>query len=153
MGGKEVASVRDVGERRGMKQPEIRRCQRRCCECRGWYTPTRSTTKTQMTCGKGCRLRRRAKQEKARRAADLADSRVADRVRQREHRLRKRTGGEERPVSQAGLAAQVTESIDQIIEKLRQEQRLSQAGLRRQLYRLAHAGRGQSEHAAATRWT
>ena len=101
-----------------------------------------------MTCCKKCRLRRRARQEKARREADLPTSRLAEQVRQREHRERKREGAEARPVSQAGLSTQAAVSIDEIIENLRHAQRLSQAGLRRQLHRLALLGRGVAEQAS-----
>ena len=99
-----------------------------------------------MTCCKECRLRRRAKQEKARREADLPGSRLADRVRQSEHRRRKREEAEARPVSQAGLSFQAADSIEKIIEKMGHAQRLSQAGLRRQLHRLARLAHGEVGH-------
>lgn len=124
---------------------------RRCCECRHWYTPAPSAANTQMTCSEKCRLRRRAKQEKARRETDLPSCRVADRVRQRKHRANEEA--EARPLSQAGLSPQVAESIDKIINKLGHAQRLSQTGLRRQLYRLAQAGRGEIEPKSAKVWT
>jgi cytidylate kinase len=101
-----------------------------------------------MTCCKECRLRRRAKQEKARREADLPTSRLAEQVRQREHRLRKCEGAKAGPVSQAGLSAQAAASIEEIIENLRHAQRVSQAGLRRQLHRWAKLGRGEAEQAS-----
>jgi cytidylate kinase len=101
-----------------------------------------------MTCCKKCRLCRRAKQEKARREADLPTSRLAEQVRQREHRLRKCEEAAARPVSRAGLSAQATASIEEIIENLRHAQRVSQAGLRRQLHRLAKLGRGEAEQAS-----
>ena len=123
---------------------------RRCCECRRWYTPEPSAAKTQMTCGRKCRLLRRAKQEKARREADLSNARAADRVRQREHRERLRKAAAAglktmaagpkvaaaEPVSRAGLSAQAVEAIGEIVEKVRQAQRLSQAGLHRQVRRV-----------------
>ena len=101
-----------------------------------------------MTCCKKCRLRRRAWQEKARREADLPSSRLADQIRQREHRKRKREGAKTKPMSQAGLSAQVAVSVERIIEKLGRAQRLSQAGLRRQVHRLAQLGRGTAEDAS-----
>ena len=111
---------------------------RRCCECRGWYVPKASTAKTQRTCSKACRLRRRSRRDRARREADPAGAREAGRVRQRRHREREqaKTGGQG-PMSQAGLSAEAAETIEEIINKLEQKTRLSQAGLRRQLRRFA----------------
>jgi hypothetical protein len=105
-----------------------------------------------MTCSKACRLRRRAKLEKARRQADLDSSRAADRQRQREHREHKRAqrgvvnAAQASALSQAGLSAEVTVVIDEIIENLRQAQHLSQAGLRRRLQRLARQFGGEIAH-------
>jgi hypothetical protein len=117
---------------------------RRCCECRRWYTPDPRAKRNQKTCGKQCRLHRRAKQEKARRDADLTNARAADQQRQMQWRARKhRVGQKERALSQAGLSAQTTEIIEIIMNKLRQEQRLSQAGFRRLLRgNLAKIGHG-----------
>jgi hypothetical protein len=115
---------------------------RRCCECRCWYTPAPSTAKTQKTCGKKCRLRRRGKQEKARREADLPTVRRLERARTRCHRERQATlegtglGGTGPPMSRAGLSAEVAGAIEEIIENLGQAERMSRASLRRQLRRL-----------------
>jgi hypothetical protein len=133
-----------LGERRGMKQRTGNRCRRRCCECRHWFTPAPSAAKTQLTCGKQCRLRRRAAHERARRQLDLTASREADRARQREHRERVRAEKpERRPLSQAGLSAQVAAAIGEILDDLGQAQRLSQAGLRGRLKRLAQLACGE----------
>jgi hypothetical protein len=110
---------------------------RRCCECRDWYVPKPSASLTQKTCGKQCRLRRRGKHAKRRRALDVAAAREVDRDRQRDHRDRERAAGESPPMSRAGLSAEAADAIEEIVEKLRQAQRLSQAGLRRQLRRLS----------------
>ena len=111
---------------------------RRCCECRGWYTPKPSASQTQKACGGKCRLRRRGKQEKKRRAADLAAVREDDRDRQRRCRDREReSAGVGPPMSRTGLSAQAAEAVEEIIERLGQEQRLSRAGLRRELRRLS----------------
>lgn len=65
----------------------------------------------------------------------MTNARLADRNRQREYReQRKRSGAE--PVSQTGLWAQAVEAIGEIVEKVRQAQRLSQAGLDRQVRRV-----------------
>jgi hypothetical protein len=115
---------------------------RRCCECRSWYTPAPSTGKTQKTCGKKCRLRRRGKQEKARRAADLPATRKLERARKRCQRERQATlegtslKGTNLPMSRAGLTAEVAGGIEEIIEKLGQAERMSRAGLHRQIKRL-----------------
>lgn len=89
-----------------------------------------------MTCGKECRLRRRRRQEVRRREADVAAARELDRARQQRHRD-PHTVPDEVGSSRAGLSVQNAEAIEEIVEKLRQEQRLSRAGLRRQLRRLA----------------
>jgi hypothetical protein len=105
---------------------------RRCCECRSWYAPKPSTSKTQRTCSKACRLRRRGEREKARRAADLGAARKLERVRQRRHReRRKQTPGPQ--MSRAGLSVEARETIERIVEELGQLQRLSRAGLGRRL--------------------
>jgi hypothetical protein len=44
---------------------------------------------------------------------------------------------DEARMSRAGLSAQDAEAIEEIVEKLRQEQRASRAALRRQLRRLS----------------
>ena len=59
---------------------------------------------------------------------------MGERDRQREHRERERAG-ESPPMSQAGLSAQAADAIEEIIEKLGQAQRQSQAVLRDQLRR------------------
>ena len=117
-------------------EPKKTSC-RRCCECRDWYLPKPSALKTQKTCGVRCRLRRRGKYEKKRRALDLVAAREGDRDRQRDHRDRERATAGVSPMSQAGLSAQAAEAIEEIVEKLGQAQRLSQAGLRRQLRRFS----------------
>jgi hypothetical protein len=89
-----------------------------------------------MTCGETCRLRRRRKGEKGRRQRDLPAVRNLERERQERHRERE-PGAVRAPPSRAGLTAEATEAIEEIVEKLRQEQRLSRDGLRRQLRRLA----------------
>ena len=111
---------------------------RRCCECRDWYTPKPSATQTQKTCGKKCRLRRRGKHARRRRAADIATVREVDRERQRDHRDRERAAaGVSPPMSRAGLSAQAAEAIEEIVENLGHAQRASRAGLRRQLRRFS----------------
>lgn len=111
---------------------------RRCCECRDWYMPKPSASQTQKTCGGKCRLRRRGKNEKKRRAADIAAVREDERDRQRRRRDRELdSAGVSPPMSRTGLSAQAAEAVEEIIEKLGQEQRLSRAGLRRQLRRFS----------------
>ncbi|HJW74886.1 MAG TPA: hypothetical protein VJ787_04350, partial [Thermoleophilia bacterium] len=92
--------------------------------------------------GKKCRLRRRGKQEKARREADLPAVRKLERARTRCHRERQATPegtgleGTGPPMSRAGLSAEVAGAIEEIIEKLGQAERMSRAGLRRRIKRL-----------------
>jgi len=59
---------------------------RRCCECREWYRPELTTTKTQMTCSKECRLRRRRRQAVRRRELHHEKHLAHERERQRKHR-------------------------------------------------------------------
>lgn len=88
-----------------------------------------------MTCGKKCRLRRRRKREARRRDADVGAERELERERQRRHRVR---DPQVVPaLSRAGLTVEGAAMIEVIVEKLRHEQRLSRAGLRRQLRRLS----------------
>ena len=112
----------------------------RCCECRLWFSPEASASRTQKTCSAECRLRRRAKHEQQRRATDLVGARESERDRQRRHRERVREGsfgGASLPMSRAGLPAQAADKIEQIVEKLGQAQRVSLAGLRRELRRFS----------------
>jgi len=114
-----------------------RKCgRRRCCECRSWYEPAASAAKFQKTCSKKCRLRRRGKQAKRRREADLANARADERERQRKHRCQERdksaTGP---PLSRAGLPAKVLDCAEKILANLRQAERLSRAGRRRRMRR------------------
>jgi hypothetical protein len=111
---------------------------RRCCQCRGWYGPKPSAAKTQRTCSKRCRLRRRAKQEKLRRKADLANARADERERQRKHRARQRAEeGADPPRSQAGLSTKLYSVVEEILQELGHAHRRSQAGLRRRVRRQA----------------
>jgi len=114
-----------------------RKCgRRRCCECRSWYAPAVSAAKFQKTCSRRCRLRRRGKQGKKRREADLGNARADERERQRKHRWQEReksaTGP---PQSRAGLPAKVLDCAEEILANLRQAERLSRAGLRRRMRR------------------
>ena len=121
-----------------MTKRRVKRVRRRCSECRQWYVPAQSAVKTQRTCSKKCRLRRRAKLERARRAADLANARADERERQRRHRAQKGAKkGADPPMSQAGLYVQMQDIIEEIMEDLGQAQRLSLTGLRRRLHRIA----------------
>jgi len=97
--------------------------------------PSSAASLTQKTCSKKCRLSRRGKQAKGRRAAALPAAREDERERQ--HRHREREGAAGAPMSRTGLSAQAAEAIEEIIKKLGQAQRLSRTGLRRQLRRLS----------------
>jgi len=104
-----------------------------------------------MTCGKKCRLRRRARQEQVRRKAALPAVLELERARQRHHRARQvASAGTGPPLSRAGLSAQASEVIKEIIEKLGHAQQLSRAGLRRRLHRLVV---GEIARADAKAWT
>ena len=132
-----------------MTQTPSKRMRRRCCECRKWFVPAPSAAKTQKTCSRKCRLRRRAKQEKARRARDLANARTDECERQRTHRERKREKqGADPPLSQAGLSVQLRDAVEEIIEDLGQAQRLSLTGLRRRLRRIAMKTLGKTDRSA-----
>lgn len=111
---------------------------RRCSRCRDWYRPEPSVAKTQMTCGKKCRLLRRGAQQKKRRDEDGAAVRALDRARKRRQRDREAAAeGIGPPMSRAGLCAEDREWIEEIIEDLGRDQRVSRAGLRRALRRFS----------------
>ncbi len=137
-----------------MKRKPVTRERKRCCECRRWYLPAASAAKTQKTCCKECRLRRRARQQRERRAADLANAREDERSRQRRRRERVReagstqTGGPDPPLSLAGLSVQLLETIEQTIEDLGQAHRLSLTGLRRRLRSITLKTQGEMERGA-----
>lgn len=115
-------------------RPKRKTGRRRCSECRHWYKPAPSTAKIQKTCGKSCRLKRRGRHEKARRQADLAGARRLEGERKRRHRERQAWPG--RSMSRAGLSAEVAAAIEEIVDKLGHAERLSRAGLRRQIRHL-----------------
>jgi hypothetical protein len=111
---------------------------RRCCVCRNWYLPEPPAAAMQLTCGKACRLLRRGVQQKKRREEAPAAVRALDRARKQKQRALEATGrGSGPPMSRAGLGAPGRAAIERIVEKLGQDQRMSRAGLRRQLTRLS----------------
>ncbi len=129
-----------------MTQTPIKHVRRRCCECRKWYVPKPSAVNTQKTCSKNCRLGRRARQERARRAADLENARADDRERQRRYRARKGEEiGVDQPLSLTGLSVQLRDAVEEIVEELGQAQRLSLTGLRRRVRRIASKTLGKIE--------
>ena len=132
-----------------MTQTPNKHVRRRCCECRKWYVPKPSAVKTQKSCSTKCRLRRRARQERARRAANLANARADERVRQAGHRAQKgEEKGHESPLSQAGLSVQLRDAIEETTKELGQAQRLSLTGLRRRLRRITRQTFGKIERGA-----
>ena len=66
---------------------------KRCSECRAWFTPTARLAKQQRVCGSACRLGRRRKQARRRRAAAPVDFRDEERERKRRSRLEARRAG------------------------------------------------------------
>ena len=136
-------------DRRWMK-PKRESLRRRCCECRGWYTPKPSAAATQMSCGRKCALARRGRKKKARREEDLYGAREAERERQRVHREARRNSGTGEAMSRPSLSAQAADAIEQIIKKLGQEQRLSRTCLRRELRRLSLGEPGPAAQEAGT---
>jgi len=62
----------------------------RCGECRKTFTPSPTAAERQRVCGESCRLARRRKLARDRRAADLAGYREDERARQRVHRAKAR---------------------------------------------------------------
>lgn len=100
--------------------------------------PEPSVAKTQMTCGKKCRLLRRGAQQKKRREEDRAAVRALDRARKRKQRAREAAAkGIGPPMSRAGLCAEERALIEEIIEKVRHDQQVSRAGLRQALRRFS----------------
>ena len=91
-----------------------------------------SASHNQKVCSAACRRQRRARQERARRAEDLANARADERERQRQHRAEKRGRQQAKePVSLTGLQIQLLEITKETEQKLGHAQRLSLAGLRR----------------------
>ena len=82
----------------------------------GDFAPAPSALKTQKTCGQRCRLSRRAKHEAVRREADLPSARWTERARKR--RQRERQAGTGPRMSRAGLSAQASAAIEEIVDKL-----------------------------------
>lgn len=77
-----------VGEWLAMaKRATIRK---RCAECRTWSTPPARLAKQQVVCGASCRLKRRRKQARARRAAEPVHFRDEERERKRRSRQKQR---------------------------------------------------------------
>ncbi len=66
---------------------------KRCAECRRWFTPPARLAKQQRVCSTACRLKRRAKQGRARRAREPVRYRDEERERQRRCRQEQRLGG------------------------------------------------------------
>jgi len=117
-----------------MRRATVKSCRRRCCECRRWYTPDPRARRSQKTCSQTCRLRRRARQKKARRVANLQRARETERLRQQRHRASKRLKTQEKArVSRPGMSAEAVEIIEIILAKLEQDQRLSRPGIQRLL--------------------
>ena len=63
---------------------------KRCAECRTWFTPPARLAKQQVVCGASCRLRRRRKQARTRRAARPVHFREEERERKRRSRQEQR---------------------------------------------------------------
>lgn len=107
--------------------------------------PEPSVAKSQMTCGKKCRLLRRGAQQKKRRKDDGAVVRALDRARKRKQRAREGAAkGLEPPKSRAGLCAEDRALIEEIMEKVGHDQRRSRAGLRQALRRFSLGGRARA---------
>jgi septum formation topological specificity factor MinE len=101
-----------------------------------------------MTCGPLCRVSRRRRVRRRRRALDIHEFRVDERLRQRACRARKRAGSN--PVSRPGLLAQLPDLQRELLEIVDRHTEVSRAGLRREVSRLlrVRAGNlGQAEHA------
>jgi len=70
-----------------MKRATVRK---RCAECRGWFRPEARLAKQQRVCGEACRLARRRRQSRARRALEPVRHREEERERKRLSREAKR---------------------------------------------------------------
>lgn len=140
---------------------------KRCAECRRWFTPPARLAKQQRVCSAACRLKRRAKQARARRACEPARYRDEERERQRrcrqEQRLarlgaakaQKPDAGSE-PAGAGGAACHAPGDA----QKSRKSQRefedlwdrligVSRAGLEREVRKIARQAWRKSRHAPA----
>lgn len=109
---------------------------RRCTECRKWFIPAVTTGERQKTCGPPCRLARRRKQARARRAADLEGHRAEERARQqvwREARRRERCEPACHAPDSAQIYRELLEKVRQIVDEA---VRLSRTGFERAVRRV-----------------
>jgi hypothetical protein len=124
------------------RNPKSRR--KRCSICRKWYTPHPSALNTQKTCCPECRKKRKNRLALKRRDQDIYQYRVAERIRQREYRQRKRESKAidrqsettDEHVSHAKLPGQPVDFAELILKNWDKEQQLSRARLHRYLIEL-----------------
>lgn len=119
---------------------------KRCCECRHWFVPHAAAAGHQKTCGEPCRIKRRGRLRRRRRALDVWEYRVDERERQRACRARKKdlVGG---AVSRPGLCAQVPDLQRELLEIVDEQVAMSRAGLRREVARLLRVRSGEVRQA------
>ena len=93
---------------------------------------------TQKTCSAVCRRLRRKKLAKRRRERDLHEYRVAERHRQRDCRRRRQEQGEDekQPMSRSGLATELRDIVEDIVEIVDKAPSMSRAGLRQELLKI-----------------
>ena len=101
--------------------------QRRCNECRAWFTPKPTATGHQRVCGLECRRLRRLKLARGRRLKDIDEQRIDERVRQRKHRDAAKRGDCHEPASDAKIA----ELLEKWLQILDIAARLSRATFQR----------------------
>jgi hypothetical protein len=111
--------------------------QRRCTECRKWFTPQPSARTHQHVCGAACRRVRRRKLARYRRLDDLVEQRTDERLRQRKHRDAAKGVVRHAPASDA-KQAELLSIVEQIVDKVARVSRATLLGdVRRMLREIA----------------
>lgn len=139
---------------------------KRCAECREWFRPPARLVEQQRVCGSACRLKRRAKQARVRRAGEPARHREEERERKRRSREGQRQSGQRGGRPDAGGGAPVgaegagchgpggarkarksRREFDDLWDRLLD---LSRAGLEREVRKIAREVWSKSRHAAGS---
>jgi hypothetical protein len=110
---------------------------RRCIECRRYFVPLPMARHNQKTCCEECRVHRKRKLAKRRRANDLEGFRADERERQKEHRARQKgcakKTGKQPPMSRATLSPREAILRAEIVKNWDKAIDLSRAGFQRQI--------------------
>lgn len=130
------------------------RCRKRCAECRRWFWPRARQAKQQRVCGEPCRLARRRRQARVRRAKDPVGHREEERERKRQwraaakHSAGTRPGTGEAPCHAPGQASKYRQSQGEFGQIWDEVMDMSRAELERQLRRIVRQFWRKTRHGA-----